>query len=302
RGVCVQFGIGHGRPRRAGPARAARHRRDLRAPRPRRTIGQDAFEVRPLRQPAVPAHRTPPDRGAPPHTGIEHQFDTDRLAPLTDSPPSRDDEGGLMAWDMAVVSAFVRAARKPTYPAAARFRAHLEAPKPDGAPPLRLRRRHRVQIREIDGFRCVTVTPRGGAADGPVVLYLHGGAYVSPIARQHWALISRLAGAGAAVHVPLYGRAPQHTYRETYRLLDAVYADLAPHADRLTVMGDSAGGGLALGLAQVLRDTGRQMPRALTLIAPWVDVTCSNPGIAAIAPHDPWLSTVGATIAGQAWA
>jgi len=207
-----------------------------------------------------------------------------------------------MAWDMAVVSAFVRAARKPTYTDAARFRAHLEAPKPDGAPPLRLRRRHRVQIREIDGFRCVTVTPRGGAADGPVVLYLHGGAYVSPIARQHWALISRLAGAGAAVHVPLYGRAPQHTYRETYRLLDAVYADLAPHADRLTVMGDSAGGGLALGLAQVLRDTGRQMPRALTLIAPWVDVTCSNPGIAAIAPHDPWLSTVGATIAGQAWA
>src|SRR5699024_8914931 len=169
RGVCVQFGIGHGRPRRAGPARAARHRRDLRAPRPRRTIGQDAFEVRPLLQPAVPAHRTPPDRGAPPHTGIEHQFDTDRLAPLTDSPPSRDDEGGLMAWDMAVVSAFVRAARKPTYTDAARFRAHLEAPKPDGAPPLRLRRRHRVQIREIDGFRCGTVTPRGGAAEDVAV-------------------------------------------------------------------------------------------------------------------------------------
>lgn len=207
-----------------------------------------------------------------------------------------------MAWDMAVVSAFVRAARRPVYADAARFRTHLQARKPAGDPPPRLRRRHRVQTREVDGFRCVTVTPHGGQGDGPVVLYLHGGAYVSPIARQHWALISRLADAGAAVHVPLYGRAPQHTYREAYRLLDAVYTDLTPHADRLTVMGDSAGGGLALGLAQVLRDTGRPLPRALTLIAPWVDVTCSNPLIAAIAPHDPWLSTVGATIAGQAWA
>ena len=209
-----------------------------------------------------------------------------------------------MALDMALVSAFVRATRRPVYADAGRFRAHLQTPKPVGAPPSRLHRRHRVTAGEIDGFRCVTVTPRHRTADadGPMVLYLHGGAYVSPIARQHWALISRLAGAGAAVHVPLYGRAPQHTYREAYRLLDTVYADLAPRADRLTVMGDSAGGGLALGLVQTLRDTGRPLPRALTLIAPWVDITCSNPRIAAIAPHDPWLSTVGAKIAGNAWA
>lgn len=205
--------------------------------------------------------------------------------------------------DMAIVSEFVRRTRRPAYADPDRFRARLHAPKPAGDPPAGLRRRHRVAECTVDGFRCFTVTGSAAPADGPVVLYLHGGAYVSRIARQHWALVSRLADAGARVHVPLYGLAPQHTAAAAYDLLERLYDDdLAAAADRLTVMGDSAGGGLALGLAQVLRDTGRPSPRALSLIAPWVDVACRNPRIAAIEPVDPWLSTVGAKIAGRVWA
>ena len=43
------------------------------------------------------------------------------------------------------------------------------------------------------------------------------------------------------------------------------------------LVGDSAGGGYALALAQALRDRGRATPTHLLLHAPWVDLTTSTP-------------------------
>ena len=37
-------------------------------------------------------------------------------------------------------------------------------------------------------------------------------------------------------------------------------------------MGDSAGGGFSLALAQAIRDKGLELPKRLVLISPWVDV------------------------------
>lgn len=206
-----------------------------------------------------------------------------------------------MGVEAAIVFAYLRRTRKPVYSDAARYTQHLHGPKADAGPPRRLYRRHRVGERTVAGFRCVTVAPRAHAQGGSV-LYLHGGAYVNEIAPQHWSLIGALARAGAAVHVPLYGLAPQHTFTEAYAMLDTLYTDLAATAEGLTVMGDSAGGGLALGFAQTLRDTGRPLPRSLALIAPWLDIACRSPRIPEIEPTDPWLGRAGAVIAGRAWA
>ncbi len=43
----------------------------------------------------------------------------------------------------------------------------------------------------------------------------------------------------------------------------------------IIVMGDSAGGSLALALSMYLRDEGYRLPRALVLMSPWVDMTMS---------------------------
>ncbi|QDQ96717.1 alpha/beta hydrolase fold domain-containing protein [Tomitella fengzijianii] len=206
-----------------------------------------------------------------------------------------------MSIDTAIVAAYLRRTRKPLYSDAERYARHLQQPKADAGPPRWLRRRCAVAEHTVEGFRLVTVAPRTGAT-GSVVLYLHGGAYVNEIAPQHWTLIGMLARAGATVHVPLYGLAPQHGFTEAYAMLDAVYADLADAAPALTVMGDSAGGGLTLGFAQTLRDSARPLPRALTLIAPWLDIACRNPEIDAIEAYDPWLGKAGALVAGRAWA
>lgn len=48
---------------------------------------------------------------------------------------------------------------------------------------------------------------------------------------------------------------------------------------QIVVVGDSAGGGLALALLQVLRDVGLPLPAGGILISPWSDMTHSFPSI-----------------------
>jgi len=208
-----------------------------------------------------------------------------------------------MSLQMRAVAAYVRLTYKKRHATTAGARRLLAAAKGESAPPARLRSRHQVCCRQVAGFDCWTVTPTGRAGER-VVVYVHGGAYVSEIVAQHWGLISRLADAGVRVEVPLYGLAPQHTYREAYQLLEAVYRDLLADVDpsAVTLAGDSAGGGLILGFAQTLAAAGLPRARRLVLIAPWLDITMSNPAIPAVEARDPMLGWVGAVEIGRAWA
>jgi acetyl esterase/lipase len=202
-----------------------------------------------------------------------------------------------------VAAAFLRLAYKPRMATVERARQRIAEPKGSSEPPAALRKRHDVRNRQVEGFECHTVAPRGRQPHRAAV-YLHGGAYISEIAPQHWALISRLADAGVRVEVPIYGLAPQHTFRDAYPFLTAVYRDLLADVDpsTVTVMGDSAGGGLALGLAQTLGRAGLPQPRRLILLSPWLDLTLSNPDLPAVETRDPWLSSAGLHEAARVWA
>jgi monoterpene epsilon-lactone hydrolase len=209
----------------------------------------------------------------------------------------------MASLQMRVVRAFLRLAYKPRMATAERARRRIAEPKGPSDPPGTLRRRHDVAGRQVQGFACHTVAPRGRAADRAAI-YLHGGAYISEIAPQHWALISRMVDAGVRVEVPIYGLAPQHTYREAYPFLTAVYRELLADVDAsaVTLAGDSAGGGLALGLAQTLEDAGLPQPRRIVLLSPWLDLTLSHPDLPAAQEVDPWLSIVGLHEAAAVWA
>jgi triacylglycerol lipase len=71
-------------------------------------------------------------------------------------------------------------------------------------------------------------------------------------------------------------------------------------ADEVSVYGDSAGGGMALAIAQLLVSRGTPTPSRMVLISPWLDVTMTNPAIASI--DDPILRTASLRTAGQRWA
>ena len=154
----------------------------------------------------------------------------------------------------------------------------------------------------LDRVRPAATTP---PVPGTAVVYLHGGAFVHGIARQHWHLVGDLADAtGAPVYVPHYGRAPQHTGEEVFDLVDALVEHVTRrdgHPDvRIHLAGDSAGGALALLAAQHLRGDDRIV--GVTLISPALDLSQSNPGIDAVEPRDPWLSRAGTAPLLEAWA
>jgi len=209
----------------------------------------------------------------------------------------------MASLQMRVIWVVLRLTRKPRTATVERARQRIAAPKGSNEPPAAVHSRHDVRTRQVQGFPCTTVAPRNGAT-GRAVVYLHGGSYTGEIAKQHWALISKLADAGVRVEVPLYGLAPQHTYREAYPFVTEVYRDLLAEVDAsaVTIAGDSAGGGLALGFAQTLAAEGLPQPRRLVLLSPWLDLTLSHPDLPALEPRDPWLNIDGTVEAGKVWA
>ena len=144
-----------------------------------------------------------------------------------------------------------------------------------------------------------------GGGDGALVLYLHGGAYISGFNAHHWRFMDRLARqTGCTVVAPAYHLAPWADYARAYDDLTALYRALLVEnpGRRLILMGDSAGGGLALGLAEALTGAGETLPERLILFSPWVDVSMDNPDIADYLAVEPMLHLDLVKVHGQYWA
>lgn len=144
----------------------------------------------------------------------------------------------------------------------------------------------------LGGVPAERVTAPG--ASGPQqVLYLHGGGYKTGSAASHRALTAHLGrSAGATVHVPEYRLAPEHPFPAA--LDDALAAwhalRAAGHEARhIAVLGDSAGGGLAMALALRLRSAGEDLPAVLGLISPWLDLDLRSPWVRANGRYDAML-------------
>ena len=152
----------------------------------------------------------------------------------------------------------------------------------------------------------VTITPKGGAKPGaPHLMYLHGGGYVMDIAAVHWDAVAWLCEElGASATVPIYPLAPEVTAEQTLAAMHALYGEVAERygAENVTVMGDSAGGGMSLALAQVLAAKGENQPASLVLFSPWVDATASGEGQREIEPRDRMLAVAGLEACGKLYA
>lgn len=152
----------------------------------------------------------------------------------------------------------------------------------------RFARRFSVVTEEVAGFPVHVVTPRHL---DPVrtIVYLHGGGFMAPLDPFHLRYTTRLAHAlDARVVLPDYPLAPAHTWRDSHQPLVDLTARWATEG-RVTLAGDSAGGGYALALALSLRDRGGPQPAELLLVSPWVDLTTSTADTPVYAGRDPWL-------------
>ena len=120
------------------------------------------------------------------------------------------------------------------------------------------------------------VTPRQRVVEDGAILHLHGGAYVSGGIMQCRALISPIcAAAGARARTFCYRLAPRHP--NPAQVEDALRAyqslrDQGYPPDKIALVGESAGGNLALALTLRLREMGEKLPAGLALLSPWVDL------------------------------
>lgn len=172
-------------------------------------------------------------------------------------------------------------------------------------PSARLRALCRIQRQVAHGDPVFHLEPRSGGEASFHLLYLHCGAYSFEISFLHWRFLEDLIRrTGCHVTVPLYPLAPEHGQREALASVLAHYADLGGRVApaRIAVMGDSAGGGLVLALAQALAVAGRAQPGQIVLLSPWLDLTMSDPATLAHIAHDPVITPQAALAAARLYA
>ena len=156
-----------------------------------------------------------------------------------------------------------------------------------------------VEYTEADGFSATQACmarrrealPAGeGVARRGVILYLHGGGYVAgglEYAKLYGGVLA--AGSGLPVLCLAYALAPEHPYPAAMEDALLAYGRLMGQGyepGQIVIVGESAGGGLALGLMHRLKAFGLPLPAGLVCISPWTDLTLSGASLRYNARHD----------------
>jgi acetyl esterase/lipase len=145
-------------------------------------------------------------------------------------------------------------------------------PMPDGTEA----RRVSVGATEAEWITGRDVAEPSALNDDHVILYLHGGAFITCGLNTHRRLVSRIsAAAGQAVLNVAYRQMPDVSITET--IGDGVEAfrwllDQGYKAENITVAGDSAGGYLAFAIARQVIDSGWGRPAGVVAISPLLDL------------------------------
>jgi len=146
---------------------------------------------------------------------------------------------------------------------------------------------------EAAGVPAEWIVPRQVPTKG-VVLYLHGGSFISGSIASHRTLAGNVAIASRTrVLLIDYRLAPEHPFPEGLEDAAAAYEWILSQGidpASVVVAGDSAGGNLALSLLLLLRDKGRPLPAAAVCLSPNPDLTYSSESWVANARRDVMIS------------
>lgn len=112
---------------------------------------------------------------------------------------------------------------------------------------------------------------------GPVILYVHGGAFVMGSPHTHKAMLARLSReTGLPVCMVAYRLAPEHVFPAALEDILSCYRALTDRPGGVVLGGDSAGGALVLAtLAEILRQ-GLPTPNGVFAFSPVSDLTWSG--------------------------
>ena len=137
------------------------------------------------------------------------------------------------------------------------------------------------------------------------IIYFHGGSYVAEATQNHWDFIENIVKhTGYTVIMPDYPLTPKYHYQDVYNMVEPLYKNIVEKvgSENVILMGDSAGGGLALGLYERMAEEAEALPVKTILISPWLDVRLENKNIQEIEKRDTILNKEALRLAGIAYA
>ena len=176
-----------------------------------------------------------------------------------------------------------------------------------------------IEQRKFMNRNVFILTPKNVEKTDMVILYFHGGSYMAGITNEHWNFLEKVINnTGATVILPDYPLSPKHNYKDVFNMVEPLYIDILSKIDtnNLIVMGDSAGGGLALALEEkIVMDSNSNkdnanndekvnynLPKKTVLISPWLDVRLENSKIDEVQKLDKDLNKETLKLAGIAYA
>lgn len=141
-------------------------------------------------------------------------------------------------------------------------------------------------------FKAALLRPSRRLIPG-TVLYLHGGGYCTGgLEYATWFGKLIAATVGARTFCPAYRLAPEHPFPaaledalKAYRYLLERYPE-----EKITLMGESAGGGLCFALCLKLKEEGLPLPEGVVAASPWTDLTLSGESYESNREKDPSLN------------
>lgn len=134
---------------------------------------------------------------------------------------------------------------------------------------------------KIDDIPIEKLTKIGSKNAHKVILQFHGGGYIIPMIDAYRKLAvrySKMTDGASVVNVD-YKVAPKNKYPSALNDAEKVYNYLIKEgykAENILIVGDSAGGNLALALTIKLRDTQQHTPCGLICMSPWTDLSGSG--------------------------
>ncbi len=159
-----------------------------------------------------------------------------------------------------------------------------------------------VQHTTYNGMSVVQISPAHPSGD--YVVAIHGGAFIFPPSIFHWLDYTVMAyQTGATLEVPIYPLLQQGGTAGTVvpQMAGLMSMEIASHgAPHVSVIGDSAGGNLALAATEYMVAHGDPVPASMVLLSPWLNLAMTNPNIALV--QDPLLPFGPAQELGKVWA
>lgn len=171
--------------------------------------------------------------------------------------------------------------------------------------PEQLKEPCKIEEKEYKERNVFLITPKNEEKTNKFILYLHGGAYMAETSEKHWEFIEKLTNeTKATIILPDYPLTPKYNYKDVFEMVEPLYKEIINKigTENLILMGDSAGGGLALALEEKIGEQNLSMPSKTILISPWLDIKLENPEIEEYQKRDKQLNKETLKLAGIVYA